>query len=290
MRVSNQQSFDVGLKSLQDHAANVMKYQIQISSGKQYQNVSDNPSAVGAGLALSYDKAQFQMYQKNQQVLTDRYTQSGNQIQSIYTQMVAMRQVVAQAEGASTDLAPLATKAAALRDAIKSMASASDAYGNVYFRPVAVGSMGQAEIEPNVKVPQGVAYVQLMGTVLVTDNAGDKPSPETTSYTDVMSSLNAIVTSLQSGKVPTDAQRATLDAAVKQVLAAQTTNGLYLKQIEAATDAVESKVVSLDESLASLLDTDIASASANLTREQALLQAAQNIFAKIQSTNLFDQL
>ena len=289
MRVSNQQSFDVGLKSLQDHAANVMKYQIQISSGKQYQNVSDNPSAVGAGLALSYDKAQFQMYQKNQQVLTDRYTQSGNQIQSIYTQMVAMRQVVAQAEGASADLAPLATKAAALRDAIKSMASASDAYGNVYFRPVAVGSMGQAEIEPNVKAPQGIAYVQLMGTVSVTNNAGGSPNPET-GYTDVMSSLNAIVVSLQSGKVPTDAQRATLDAAVKQVLAAQTTNGLYLKQIEAATDAVESKVVSLDESLASLLDTDIASASANLTREQALLQAAQNIFAKIQSTNLFDQL
>lgn len=289
MRVSNQQSFDVGLKSLQDHAANVMKYQIQISSGKQYQNVSDNPSAVGAGLALSYDKAQFQMYQKNQQVLTDRYTQSGNQIQSIYTQMVAMRQVVAQAEGASTDLAPLATKAAALRDAIKSMASASDAYGNVYFRPVAVADMGQAEIEPNVKVPQGVAYVQLMGTVSVTNNAGGSPIPAT-GYTDVMSSLNAIVTSLQSGSVPTNAQRETLDAAVKQVLAAQTTNGLYLKQIEAATDAVESKVVSLDESLASLLDTDIASASANLTREQALLQAAQNIFAKIQSTNLFDQL
>lgn len=289
MRVSNQQSFDVGLKSLQDHAANVMKYQIQISSNRQYQNVSDNPSAVGAGLALSYDKAQFQMYQKNQQVLTDRYTQSGNQIQSIYTQMVAMRQVVAQAEGASADLAPLATKAAALRDTIASMAAASDAYGNVYFRPVAAASMGQAEIEPNVKVPQGIAYVQLMGTVSVTNNAGGSPTPEA-GYTDVMSSLNAIVDSLQAGSVPTDAQRVTLDAAVKQVLAAQTTNGLYLKQIEAATDAVESKVVSLNESLASLLDTDIASASANLTREQALLQAAQNIFAKIQSTNLFDQL
>ena len=283
MRVSNQQSFDAGMKSLQDHAANVMKYQTQISSGKQYANVSDNPSAVGLGLALSYDKAQFQMYQKNQQILTDRYTQGGNQIQSIYSQMVAIRQVVAQSEGASADLAPLATKAAALRDTIASMATASDAYGNAFFKTVAVADLGQAEVEPNVKVPQGVTYTQVMGKL-------SSGGAAVAGYVDVKAALDTIVTELQAGRVPNATHKTNLDAAITQVLAAQTTNGLYLKQIEAAASAVDSKVVSLDESMASLLDTDIASASANLTREQALLQAAQNIFAKIQSTNLFDKL
>lgn len=284
MRVSNQQSFDAGMKSLQDHAGNVMKYQTQISSGKQYANVSDNPSAVGLGLALSYDKAQFQMYQKNQQILTDRYTQGGNQIQSIYSQMVAIRQVVAQSEGASADLAPLATKASALRDTIASMASASDAYGNAFFKNVAVADLGQAEVEPNVKVPQGVTYTQVMGKLSPGDSAA------VAGYVDVKAALDTIVAELQASRVPNATYKSTLDSAITQVLAAQTTNGLYLKQIEAAASAVDSKVVSLDESMASLLDTDIASASANLTREQALLQAAQNIFAKIQSTNLFDKL
>jgi flagellin-like hook-associated protein FlgL len=83
---------------------------------------------------------------------------------------------------------------------------------------------------------------------------------------------------------------ALLDSAITQVKAAQVKAGLMSKQVSGAEDSVGGKLTDLENARAILLDTDIAEASAGLARSQTLLQAAQSIFAKMQSSSLFEKL
>jgi flagellin-like hook-associated protein FlgL len=83
---------------------------------------------------------------------------------------------------------------------------------------------------------------------------------------------------------------ASLDASILQVRAAQVKVGLMNAQVTNAQDSVELKKINADNSRSAILDTDIAESSANLAKSQALLQAAQSIFAKIQSSSLFDKI
>ena len=291
MRISSQQIFDAGVKSIQDHAGDTMKYQTQISSGKKYQNVSDNPADIGLGMKYAFDKAQFDMFQNNQKLMVDRTNVIEAQLGTIYSAMASLKQVVAQSNGASgqSDLAALGQKAASLRDTIVQMTDAKDSSGRPILKPLANSSdsLGTVEIEPNVFVAEGVSLSESMGRYV--NSAGPAVGG---SYVDVIAIVNSVVSALTGSPptVPSQTVAANLDTAVTQVRAAQVKAGLMSKQIAGSQDAVESKQGNLENARAVLLDTDIAEASANLSRSQTLLQAAQNIFAKLQTSSLFDKL
>jgi len=63
-----------------------------------------------------------------------------------------------------------------------------------------------------------------------------------------------------------------------------------VNQIQNSTTAVTAKLTNIQNAQSTATGTDIAQASADLSRSQTLLQAAQSIFAKMQTTNLFDKL
>lgn len=291
MRISSQQIFDAGVKSIQDHAGDTMKYQTQISSGKKYQNVSDNPADIGLGMKYAFDKAQFDMFQNNQKLMVDRTNVIEAQLGSIYSAMASLKQVVAQSNGASgqSDLAALGQKAASLRDTIVQLTDAKDSSGRPILKPLANSSdsLGTVEIEPNVFVPEGISLSESMGRYVSSSGSAVGGS-----YVDVIAIVNSVVSALAGTPptVPTQLVATNLDTAVTQVRAAQVKSGLLSKQIAGSQDAVESKQGNLENARAVLLDTDIAEASANLSRSQTLLQAAQNIFAKLQTSSLFDKL
>jgi len=368
MRISSQQIFDAGVKSIQDHAGDTMKYQTQISSGKKYQNVSDNPADIGLGMKYAFDKAQFDMFQNNQKLMVDRTNVIEAQLGSIYSAMASLKQVVAQSNGASgqSDLAALGQKVKSLKQTVISLAGANDATGRPILKALTGQSdrLGKVKIEPNVEIDEGVSLAESMGkytsvlgasvddpknlasgtfnsfsvgaTVLTGNGTkfrselaiGQKifnsngsligvvasfnvdPSVEeltlaapaaaasgTGSFTvcktvDVIAILDMVDAALNGNPpvVPNAYIAASLDTAVTQVRAAQVKAGLMSKVIASSQDAVETKMGNLENARAVLLDTDIAEASANLSRSQTLLQAAQNIFAKLQTSSLFDKL
>jgi flagellin-like hook-associated protein FlgL len=81
-----------------------------------------------------------------------------------------------------------------------------------------------------------------------------------------------------------------LDTSIGQIRGSQVKIGIINAQVTNAQDSVELKKVNADNARSAVLDTDIAESSANLGKSQALLQAAQSIFAKIQSSTLFDKI
>ena len=300
MRISTQQIYDSSITSIQNQANDVMKNQTQISSGKKYQNASDSPQAVGYGLKLAFDKAQYDMYTINQKAMAGKISNADAQLTSISSALARFKQVVVQSTSAfaqGTLSTTLYQQALSLRDSIKSFAQAKDTSGQAILVNLAdaTNSLSKIQIDQNISVDSGVSLAESMGVY----GNGDIPvdvsgSPLTRNVVsgkiDVLTLLDSIVSKLQSGTAPNATDSTNLDTAVKQVLGAQVKVGILNNLVTNAQDSIATKQNNAEDARSAILDTDVAEASANLGKSQALLQAAQSIFAKIQSSSLFDKI
>ena len=300
MRISSNQIFEAGVQSIQDHAGEAVKFQTQISSGKKYTQVSENAQAVTLGLKLSFDKAQYDMFKTNQELMTNRLDNITSQLSSIYSAMASLKQVVVQAQGASgqSDLAALAQKAKSLSDSVLQFSSSKDASNQAILKPlqntVSSGTtnndvLGTVQIEPGIFISEGISLSESIG-VFADANGVPNIAAKDSRYLNVLQAVKDVSDALTAGRQPTSAEVAALDAAITQVKGSQVKAGLMSKQVTGAQDSVGGKLTDLENARATLLDTDIAEASAGLARSQTLLQAAQSIFAKMQSSSLFEKL
>ena len=291
MRISTSQIYDASLTSIQQQAGDVMKYQTQISSGKKYQNASDNPQAIGYGLKLDFDKAQYDMFVINQKKMAERISNVDAQLVSINSALAQMKQVVVESGGAfaqDSRSTTLYQKAVTLRDSIKNFAQATDSSGQPILKPLTnTQSLSKVAIDMNIEVDETVSFKEAMG---VFGNGNTTPRSVAPGYTDVLTTLDNIVTELAAGRQPDSTLSTALDNSILQVRASQVKVGLMNAQVTNAQDSVELKKLNADNARSAVLDTDIAESSANLAKSQALLQAAQSIFAKIQSSSLFDKI
>jgi flagellar hook-associated protein 3 FlgL len=309
MRISTQQIYDSSITSIQQQASDVMKSQTQIASGRKYQNVSDSPQAVGYGMKLDFDKAQYDMFTINQKKMAERISNADAQLVSINSALAKFKQVVVQSGSAfaqGTLSTTLYQQAVSLRDSIKSFAQAKDTSG----QPVLVNldgssdSLGRVAIDLNVTVDEGVSLAESMGTYdnnpdlvideddnpVIDDYGNPVKESAVPGRTDILTVLDGIVAKLQAGTAPNTDDSRNVDNAITQIRGAQVKVGIMNAQVNNALDSVELKKVNAENARSEVLDTDIAESSANLAKSQALLQAAQSIFAKIQSSTLFDKI
>ncbi len=141
----------------------------------------------------------------------------------------------------------------------------------------------QIEIEPGIWVPEGISFREALGNT-------------TAKSRDVLADTLAFVESLEraavSGTLESDfgGKISNLRSAADQVLQYQVRAGVIGAQVDAAKAALETKATELEAFRSRLLDTDIAEASAGLVRTQTLLEAARSIFARLESSNLFQRL
>jgi flagellin-like hook-associated protein FlgL len=141
----------------------------------------------------------------------------------------------------------------------------------------------QIEIEPGIWVPEGISFREALGNT-------------TAKSRDVLADALAFVESLEraavSGILESDfgGKISNLRSAADQVLQYQVRAGVIGAQVDAAKAALETKATELEAFRSRLLDTDIAEASAGLVRTQTLLEAARSIFARLESSNLFQRL
>ena len=92
------------------------------------------------------------------------------------------------------------------------------------------------------------------------------------------------------GLKPTADDLAYMEDARNQVTQAHIAAGVISNRLETATQLAETQKMNAELARSTLLDTDIAEASANLVKANALLQAAQAIMAKLGQNTLFERL
>ena len=285
MNHESQQVFDSGVRSIQQHTSDVVEYQRQISSGQRYRLASDDALAAGLGVQIALDKSQFAMFKVNQDHINASLASTDSQLNNINLALTKFQQMMVQA--GNDALGPdnrklLGQQAIALRDAVDQFAHAKDASGQRILR---AETPSKVLVAPNVELESALSYSEVMEgandvLAFMTEIAG-KLDPAT---------LDPVPAVLPDSSAPSPNDFDTMQAILNQVTRAQVKTGLLQNQIDAATEAAEVQKTNVELQRSTLLDTDLATATASLVKSNALLQAAQSVMSKLDANTLFQRL
>lgn len=295
MRISSQQIFEGGIRSVQQHTADVVQAQRQISSGKKYNNASDNALAAGLGAQITFDQAQYSMFKVNQEHLTNYYANADTQLKHLHDALAAFQLTMQQAANdtlSDTSRLALQDKLKSLKATIVGFSNAVDANGVAIFRSSSQ-EVGSVKVAPSVEMTNGLTRDEVM--VFGAKPVAIPPSTTPISHqVEVGSFLQSVIDRMGSGvSLASDAARddfANMGLILDQVTSKQVMVGLWQNQLDAATQVTEDQKTNIDIQRSNLLDTDLAETTAQLARSNALLQAAQAIITKIDTDTLFQKL
>ena len=281
MRISSQQIFDSGLNSLQQHTAEVVDAQRQISSGHKYHRASDSALAAGLGVQITLDNAQYDMYKVNQDHLNQVYASADTQLKSVYDATLAFQRMMTQAanDTQTTDSRQYVLKAQAqkLRDTVSSFLNSKDANGQPIFKSGA--SAGVTAAANNLSLDNGITLSEV--TTFAANQGGS---------TNLLNAMDQVITHLGLGQAPLATDFADINSGINQVTRSQVKVGLLQNQLDAATQFSESQKLNVETARSNLLDTDLPQATSQLAKSNALLQAAQAIITKLDTNTLFQKL
>ena len=283
MRISSQQMFENNVRSLQTHTSDVVEAQRQISSGQRYRLASDNALAAGLGVQVTFDNAQFAMFKVNQDHVSASLASSDTQLQSIHDMLANLQKTMVQASNdtlGSENRKLLGQQAESLRLSVNRFAEAKDANGQSILR---TDTVNLVLVAPSLSLETGISYSEVMGR---SQPGGSVIADKI----DVAALMQSISTQLKNGAAPTTQQMLDVKTALDQVTRAQVKTGVLQNQLDAAVNAAEAQRLNVDMERSALLDTDLAQASADLARSNALLQAAQSIMTKLDTNTLFQKL
>jgi len=129
MRVSSHQLLDAGIKSIQQHSVEAMKWQQQIASGNKYAKASEGAVAIARGVEIQFDQSKYAMLKANQDFVATRMALADAQLGSMHDALSEMQQIGVQARDAAIGkigLQSLAQKARAAYDLLAQQAVAMD--------------------------------------------------------------------------------------------------------------------------------------------------------------------
>jgi flagellin-like hook-associated protein FlgL len=277
MRISSQQVFDSGVSSMQQHTADVVKYQQQISSSRKYQLASDDALAAGLGVQIDLDNAQFAMFRVNQNHITASLASTDSQLSNINLALTKFQQMMVQAGNGTLGvdgLKILGQQAGTLYNTVNQMSQAKDANGEQILRTTTPTSV---LVAPNVTLETALSYSEVMST------------PEGMTQ-NVLGFMESVRDKLNAGTKLSSGDMDNIQSVLKQVTRAQVKTGLLQNQLDAATEAADVQKNNVEVQRSNLLDTDLATATAGLVKSNALLQAAQSIMTKLDANSLFQKL
>ncbi len=147
---------------------------------------------------------------------------------------------------------------------------------------------------------QSIEFRGIRVTVTGTPAVGDSFAIEPAGTTDIFTTLDNIVATLEGGTGATaeraifqaeiGASIADIDRSLGRVLKVRSDVGSRLSAIDNAANARETEAIDLQQLLSELRDVDYAAAISRLNQEYAGLQAAQAAYTKIAQLSLFDYI
>ena len=293
MRISSQQIFDAGINALQKHTGDVVEYQRQISSGQRYSKASESPLAAGLGVQVSLKRAVFTMYKVNQDYVNANLTSTDTQLSSLQNMLARFQQMTVQ--GSNDALGPdgrrqLAYQAEILIDSFTKFAGSKDANGQTLLKPS--GAVAKVLVAPTIELDSALTLQEVIGRPSIGTAASTATPPDNivSGQVDVLTVLGKIKANLENGISPAQADVDDLQKALTQISKAQAKTGVLQNELDAAVQAAETQKQNTESNRVSLLDTDLADATAGLARANALLQAVQTVVSGMNTNSLFTKL
>lgn len=288
MRISNSLLQQRIISNLQANMSSLAQVQMQMSSGKQFQTMGENP--VGGAQILSADRAlraldQYRRNTNDAQTRSDAEESVLNQL----TDLLSRAKVLATQEGTSTSSAQThAAAASEVQQIIGQVIQLGNTQvGNQYL--FAGTQTGQPfDANGTYSGDNGQHQAEIGQGYLITTNHNGQ---DLLVNSGVLSSLQGLLTQLQGGTPVSIAGTITnLDSAFTNVQTMLSTTGARSNAFASALQNDDALQTTLQQTESSVQDTDVAAASVQLATTQTAMQAALLSASRILSLSLADYL
>ena len=322
MRVSTSMIYDSGRQGMQRQSADLLHTQQQLSTGRRILRPSDDPVAAARALEVGHSRSANTQYLENQGYAKDSLRQVEGALSAVSDLVTHVRTRVLEAGNAGfsqSDLDAIATDLKSQYEHLRGLANTRDGEGQYLF-----GGF-QVDREPFPSLPADPADpVQSRITAYQGDegqrslqvgSARQMPVSAPGSHifgdgaTGIFAELRTFIADLESGAVRTgkeidpgpppvmqtgpeilDQALGSMDAMLDRVLAQRAAAGARLGELDALGSVSTDYDLQYAETLSRLQDLDYAEAISRFSKEQTILQAAQQSYVKVTGLSLFNLL
>lgn len=304
MRISTNTLYQNGIARISNLQAEQARLQQQISAGKRILTPSDDPVAAARALEVQQALDNNSQYANNRIIARNQLSAVEATLSNVSDLVLAMQSTLAGAGNPTYNdeqRGYLATELRSMRDGLMGLANTRDGSGNYLF------SGFRTDTAPYVASPTGATYqgdegMQHMQVAAGRQMAVNEPGSKVfqAGGSDVFQALNDIITLLetpitdQAGRDALDAGLATagtdLAAALDSVLTARSRAGSKLNELDALDAAGKDLELQFKRTLSDLQDLDYAQAISDISKQQLILDAAQQTFIKTVGLSLFNLL
>ncbi|MCX4187361.1 flagellar hook-associated protein FlgL [Methylophaga sp. OBS4] len=300
MRISTNQIQQQSVNAMLRQQSELVKTQLQISTGERLQSPSDDPVAAVRILGLERDLNLTEQYMSNADVADNKLSVTDGVLTGAVNILQRIRELAVQGlNDTNADArAGIAAEINQLNEALVSLANTTDANGEFLFSgyqsntqafdPVSFAYNGDSG-QRNVRVGSGylVEVSEPGDQVFVTTNLDGSTQAIFQTIQDFTTALNnnTIGTAPDNGDFLTN-----MDTALDSVFSARTKVGTRMNAIDQQRAINEASTASLETNLSQLKDLDYAEAVSRLSQQSTGLQAAQQAYVRVQGLSLFNFL
>ena len=304
MRISTNTLYQNGISRISNLQAEQAKLQQQISASKRILTPSDDPVAAARALEVQQALDNNSQYASNRIVAINRLSATEATLSNVSDLVLAAQSTLASAGNptySDEQRGYLATELRGLRDELIGLANTRDGSGNYLF------SGFQSATAPYVASATGADYqgddgVQFVQVAAGRQMAVNEPGNDVfqAGGSDVFQTFNDAIALLetpitdQAGQDALSAGLATANTgladALDNALTARSRTGSKLNELDTLESAGLDLALQFKQTLSSLQDLDYAQAISDISKQQVILDAAQQTFIKTVGLSLFNLL
>ncbi len=300
MRISTSTIYDLGVASIQQQTSALIKTQQQVSSGRRILTPADDPVSAARVLEVSQSKALNQQYDVNTSSATGPLSMEDTVLESVSNLLLDVRTAAISAGNTTLNQTALSGLATGLRgryQELLGLANSTDGNGQYLFSGYRSTTQPFLEAAPGVVAYNGDQGQRLMQITpsrqIAVSDAGSDVFMQNKNGTNqsLFATINKLIADLDAG-VTSNLQSSIsdLDNGLEQILTVRASVGSRMQEIDSVKSSGEDIGLQYDQTLSNLQDLDYAKGITDLTRNQAVLEAAQKSFLKVQELSLFNYI
>lgn len=301
MRISTHQIHQSGVDAILDQQSKLLKTQMQLSTNLRFLSPADDPTAAAQLIGLNESIAITAQYRSNADAAQARLNLEDSTLRGVSNALQRARELAVQANNATVNAEArnaIALEIRQIMGEVQGLANTKDSSGEYIFggfqsqtRPFSDNGAGvftysgdqgqrQLQIGPSRQVAVGDSGLDVFMKI---DNAAG------TGYQDVFTTLYTLATDLEANS-PNSSSITDIDNALDKMLGTQARIGSRLNTLDREEQINAAFSLQLETTRSTVRDLDVVQAASDLSRQSAVLEAAQLSFVRIQGLSLFNFL
>lgn len=297
MRVSTNELQQQAIRSIMQQQSEAARTQLQLSTGRRILAPSDDPAASSQVMGLAQVVDTTEQYQRNADAAQARLRVEESTLGGMVDLLQRARELMVRAANDTQNAESREAAAIETREilaTLQSLANTKDANGEYLFsgfsiRDQTITDNGAGTFTYNGDQGQRTLQIGPTRNVAVGDNGDELFMNIPGASSDVFGILYDMADDL-SANAPDATVLGDIDAAMENILNAQSRIGARLNAIDTQRDINASAILQFEETRASLEGLDYAEAVSRLNSQMIGLQAAQQSYVRVQGLSLFNFL